>query len=154
MIAQEKYEIAYAGMAMGQSVMEFNFTSALFVDCPESGIESGQGAVKLAITRHASMLEITASIVGTVEIECDRCADPYTQPINFSGSVIVKISEEEGEYDGDIIWISPRTKVLDLTEWVYESIILSLPFQRTHSSIESCNAEALKYIQIETILDK
>lgn len=149
MIKPAKYEIAYAGLPVGQSVMEFDFDSSLFVDCAESGVEAGSGKITLDITKHASMLEVTATIVGQVEVECDRCADIYTQPIDYKGSVIVKISEEQGEYDGDIIWVDPRSTSVDMTLWIYESIILSLPMQRVHPLVEQCNTESLKYIKTE-----
>ncbi len=98
-------------------------------------------------------MELEVEISGEVEVECDRCCDIYAQEVEYSGRLVAKISEQEGEYDGDIIWLSPRDAKLELAQWIYESIILGLPIQRVHPDILDCNAEVVKYITGEVNLE-
>ena len=40
------------------------------------------------------------------------------------------------------MWISPSEDILDLTQYIYESIVLSLPYRRVHEE-GGCNPEML-----------
>jgi uncharacterized metal-binding protein YceD (DUF177 family) len=40
------------------------------------------------------------------------------------------------------MWISPADDMVDLTQYIYESIVLSLPYSRVHEEGE-CNPEML-----------
>lgn len=154
MTSRNKYLIAHRGLPLGESHIALQYGDDLFVEYPESGIQSGRGTVEVDLLKHASMLELSVAIKGEVEVECDRCLGLYTQSVDFSADVVAKISEMEGEYDGDIIWLSPREDALDLKQWIYESIVLSLPIQRVHGSKEECDPEALKYITGEVDINE
>ena len=65
---------------------------------------------------------------------------------------MVRISDEEGEYDGEIMWLNPADDVVDFTQYIYESIVLSLPYQRVHPEGE-CNPDMLARFTIATEAD-
>lgn len=145
---EKNYTIDYQGLSLGEHHISFDFSDDLFAIWSESPIEKGDGHVEIDMVRHASFLELDVRIRGVVELECDRCTDVYDQPIDFEGSVVVKIDEQtqREESDGDIMWIAQNEK-LDLTQWIYESVLLNLPLQRVHTDQNDCNAEVIKYIQ-------
>ncbi len=154
MIGKDKYSINFRGLPLGENHISMKYGDNLFVEYAESGICNGKGDIEIDLLKHASMMELTVTIKGEVEVECDRCLGLYTQPIDLSAQVVAKISEVEGEYDGDIIWLNPREDALDLKQWIYESIVLSLPIQRVHSSKDECDPEALKYITGEVDINE
>jgi uncharacterized metal-binding protein YceD (DUF177 family) len=59
-------------------------------------------------------------------------------------------TEEEEEEDADVVFIPRSETVLDLSKWLYEFLILSIPLQRVHpakSNGESgCNEDVLKLL--------
>lgn len=144
----KNYTIDFQGLSVGEHHFSFDVSNDLFRLWSESPIENGSGKIEIDLLRHANFMELNVSIVGQVELECDRCADRYSQPIDFQGDVVVKISEkvDSEELDDDIIWLSPSDQHLDLSQWLYESVLLSLPLQRVHARREDCNKEVLKYI--------
>lgn len=147
---RNRYTIDYQGLTLGEHRMSLSFGDDLFALFDGSPIKHGAGTIVIDLIRQKTLMELSVRIEGEVEIECDRCADEYMQMVDYSGSVVVKLSEQADELreqqDGDIIWLSPRESKLDLSDWIYESIILSLPLQRVHADINDCNQEVLKYI--------
>lgn len=143
-----KYTIDYQGLSLGQHDLSFDFSDDLFALYEESPIKKGSGTIDIMLDKHASFMELEVDIDGLVEVECDRCTDFYEQPIHYEGDVVVKISERvsDEESDEDIIWLSPREPRLDLRQWLYESVLLSLPLARLHPDRKDCNPEILKYI--------
>lgn len=144
----KKYSIYIQGLTPGKHHVEFDVSDDLFMMYEESEVKKGRLRVEIDIDKHSSMLELNVDIVGEVEVECDRCLDPLSVPVQYDGRLIVKISADQGEYDGDIMWLYPSDDELNLSQYIYESVILSLPYQRTHRTIEECNPEMVKRLTI------
>lgn len=114
----------------------------------DSGIMHGRGDVRVRMVRHASMMDLFVDIDARVELECDRCLESYWTDVAFEGELVVKISDEIGEYDGEVMWISPSQSQLDLRQYIYESVVLSLPYHRVHPNISDCNQDMIKRFKI------
>ena len=52
--------------------------------------------------------------------------------MHFDGRLTVFVSDHQGEYDGDYMWVSPDEEDINLMQYIYESIVLSLPYRRVH----------------------
>lgn len=149
MTPQQKYSIDYQGLALGKHHFTFDVSDDLFSMYEESEVKNGILKANVELTKHSSMMELDVDIEGAVEVECDRCLDPLLMPIDYNGHLIVKISNEIGEDDGDIMWLHPSDNKLSLAQYMYESVILSLPYQRVHESLDECNPDMIKLITIE-----
>lgn len=137
-----RYKIAYKALGIGVHNYTFDVDSELFTSVEGSEILAGDCSVEVELQRSESMLELNVSIDGEVEVACDRCLDPCTVEICFDGRLIVKFSAEVDDYDGEVMWLSPTESELDLRQYIYESIVLSLPYQRIHPE-GGCNAEMM-----------
>ncbi|MEG0467543.1 MAG: DUF177 domain-containing protein [Mucinivorans sp.] len=148
---KSNYTIDYQGLSLGEHHFSFDLSREGLAPWQGSDIQDGEGKIEIDLLRHANFMELDVTITGSVELECDRCTDLYTQPIDFDGQVVVKISPTAvaEPSDGDIIWINPADGCLDLGQWIYESIVLSLPVQRAHPDKKDCNQEVIKYINSE-----
>lgn len=128
------YSIKFGGLATGVHHFDFKVDDTLFEMFDGSGIKGGSADVAVDFTRGASVSEVRVKITGSVVTECDRCLEDCTLPVSYRGLLLVKFSEEPHEDDGDIIWLNPADTEIDLTRYIYESIVLSLPYQRVHPS--------------------
>ena len=145
----ELYTIPYKSLENGEHTLEFRFDDSLFAAYENTDIRHAQGRVGVTLLRSASMLELKVSIRGSVVVACDRCLDDCTVPVEFDGTLVVKFSDEVSDYDGEVMWLSPSAGSVDLTQYVYESILLSLPYQRVHPDGE-CDPEMLGRFRIVT----
>ena len=136
------YKIAYKGLKTGSYNFDFQVDNSLFEAYETEEIKGGDCLVRVRLNRSEAMLELNISIEGKVICECDRCLEDCPIAIDYNGDLVVKFSEETDFYDGDVMWISPSEDMLDLTQYIYESIVLSLPYSRVHEDGE-CNPEML-----------
>ena len=165
MSAKATYSIDFHGLKQGHEGgydYVFPIDDSFFGRWPESEIRSGRGEVRVHVVKHASMMELNVVIDAEVLLTCDRCLDEFLCPVHFEGNPVVKVSDSipDGERysgdahetannsDGDVLWISPADSALDLGQYIYESIMLSLPFQRVHPDIKACNPEMLERFRI------
>ena len=136
------YKIAYKGLKNGSYDFDFKVDNALFEAFETEEIKGGSCDVRVKLNRSESMLELEVAIEGEVICECDRCLEDCPIAIDYEGDLVVKFSDESDYYDGEVMWISPSEDMLDLTQYIYESIVLSLPYSRVHEDGE-CNPEML-----------
>ncbi len=128
------YSIAFKGLAPGVHHFDFKVDDAFFGEEDGSGIKGGDADVSVDFTRGASVCRADVRISGSVITECDRCLEDCTLPVSYRGHFVIKFSEEPMTDDGDVMWLSPADTTVDLARYIYESIVLSLPYQRVHPS--------------------
>lgn len=149
----ETCRIAYKGLKNGPHDFDFKVGGALFDSFPASGIKDGACDVKVVLDRAESLLAIDVRITGWVVVECDRCLEDCRIPVDFGGRLLVRFSDTvEEECDGEVMWLSPAETEVDLTQYVYESIVLSLPYQRVHPEGE-CDPGMLERFRIVSAED-
>ena len=136
------YTIAFKGLKNGEHTFDFQVDNALFEAFETEEIKGGDCKVRATLVRSESMLELNIAIEGEVICECDRCLEDCPIAIDYEGDLVVKFSDETDYYDGEVMWISPAEDYLDLTQYIYESIVLSLPYSRVHADGE-CNPDML-----------
>jgi|GEM_PF-30151 len=131
----------------GVHVFHFRVDGGLFRAFGSTEIKDGDCDVSVALERGESMLTLDVNVDGSVVVECDRCLEDCNVPIHYEGQLLVKFSDEVHEYDGEVIWLLPMEDEVDLTQYIYESIVLALPYQRVHPDGE-CNPDMLERFRI------
>ncbi len=127
-----RYSIAFKGLKNGTYDFAFDIDRALFEAFESPEIKDGACRAEVRMERGESLLTLDVAIGGHVVVACDRCLEDCEVPIDYSGRLAVRISDEEHEYDGETLWLHPCDAELDLAQYLYESIVLSLPYQRVH----------------------
>lgn len=143
----ERYTIPFKGLKPGVYDFEFPIDGELFRVFESSDIKEGACCAKVRMERAEKQLTLDVTITGDVVVPCDRCLEDCRVPVDFSGRLLVRFSDEPGEYDGDVLWLLPVEETVDLTQYLYESIVLSLPYQRVHPD-GACDPEMLKRFRI------
>lgn len=136
------YSIAYKGLKNGAHNFDFKVDEALFEAFGSPEIRGGACDVEVQLDRSETQLMLDVAICGHVVVECDRCLEDCPMPIDFEGRLVVKFSNEVSDYDGEILWLPPSADEVDLSQYIYESILLSLPYQRVHPE-GGCDPEML-----------
>lgn len=149
MDANQRYSIAYKGLKSGRHEFTFVLDGAMFQAFESADIKDGSLTAQVSLLKGEHEMNLDVSIEGSVRVTCDRCLDDFDLPVRFDGRLIVRISDEPGEYDGEVMWLLPAEDQLDLSQYLYESVVLSLPYSRVHPD-GGCNPDMLKRFNIVT----
>jgi len=121
----------------------------LDVEFENSPIHSGLVNTELELEKKYDNLVLDFTFNGKVKTECDRCTAIVDFPINSSFELIIKYDENERE-DGDVIYIHPDSHEVNISRFIYENILLSLPIIKTFDCHEvqpkPCNEDVLKFL--------
>lgn len=148
----KEYNIPWKGLSNGSHHFDFDVDDRFFGAFNDSEIKGGSLQVEVNLDKSATMLLLDISIDGEVTVACDRCLGSVELPVEYDGELKVKFSEEIQEYDGDILWISSADGEISLADYIYESIVLNLPYQKVHGEDAEgnlmCDKEMLSRFKI------
>ncbi len=154
MAGASKYAIPCKGLGAGNYRFEFGMDDSLFSGRENCDIKSGRGNIRVEAVKGAAGMELEVGISGEVVVECDRCLDDCTLAVDCDERVKVRFSDSDQESDGEVIWVAPGEDFLDLAQYIYESIVLSLPAQRVHPLDSNgdplCNPDMLGRFRLVT----
>lgn len=149
---KQRYTIAYKGLGPGSHHFDFEVRDDFFARHEGSGIKGGSVEVEVELERKGSALALRVFVQGSVTIACDRCLEDCELPVNYKGKLVVKFTEEEVPFDGEVLWVNPADSLLDLEQYIYESVVLSLPYRKVHPEdvhgTPLCNPEMLDKFRI------
>lgn len=145
----DEFIIPFSGLKQGLHSFDFEVNDKFFACFENSEISKGKLAIKLNLDRKSVLLLISIETKGHVSVLCDRCGDDFELPISGNLSVVVKIGNEENEADEEVIYLSLKDNEINVSQMVYETICLAMPYVRKHED-GKCNKEALKKIKLFT----
>lgn len=148
---QSQYVIAYKGLKDGLHLFDFKVDDLFFESFEESEIEKGDVNIHVSLNKKPTILEFLFEIDGRVTVSCDRCLDPVELEIEYEAPLYVKFGEETHEETDELYVISEQETEIDLAQFIYEFVHLSLPYRRVHPDDENgnstCNKEMLKRLE-------
>lgn len=151
MKCQSQYVIAYKGLKDGLHLFDSKVDDKFFEAFEESEIEKGNVDVNVTLNKKPTVLEFTFDIKGKVFVPCDRCLDPVEMEIEYQAPLYVKFGEETHEETDELFVISDQETEIDLSQFIYEFVHLSLPYRRVHpvdkNGKSTCNKEMLKRLE-------
>jgi uncharacterized protein len=141
MKAGKDYVIQFAALSMGEHEYQFEIDDKFFENLDYSEIKKGNIQVNLTLMKQSTMMIIESEISGTVNIDCDVCTAELDLPIHGNYKLIVKVGgHETGDEDDDIITLPANEHQLDMRQYFYEYITLSVPIRRVHPDDEDGNS--------------
>ena len=137
------FTIPLAGLPFGHTDYQYVINDSFFEDRDYSEVKKGVVSLHLGVEKMETMFVLTLKFEGKVVLQCDRCGDDYEQAVEDTAEVYLKYGAEKDDEDEDVIIITKDDSEFDISDLVYEYIILSLPIRRTHDDESLCNQEVL-----------
>jgi len=137
------FTIPLAGLPFGHTDYQYVINDSFFEDRDYSEVKKGVVNLHLGVEKMETMFVLTLNFKGKMVLQCDRCGDDYEQAIEDSAEIYLKYGAEKDDEDEDVIIITKNDSEFDLSDLIYEYIILSLPIHRTHDDESLCNQEVL-----------
>jgi uncharacterized metal-binding protein YceD (DUF177 family) len=146
-----EFEIAWLGLKVGEHVYEFSIGDEFMRERgAPAETHDWNAQVKLRFDRQQSFFRLHFDISGSVVVPCDRCGDEFPLSLWDEFSLLIKLTgededEKETDDEADVAFVSRHETVIDISGWIYEFVMLSLPLQRVHPEGQ-CNPEAIRLL--------
>lgn len=156
MPGRREYDIAFVGLKPGPHEYLYEVDDRFFEDRPQQSFTGCKARVKLTVDKHAGFLMLRFEVGGTVELTCDRCGNPLTQDLWDDFELVVKMVDEpdamnDANEDPDVFFISRTESHINVADWLYEFINLSIPTHPVCKAGENgepaCDPKALEMLK-------
>ena len=130
-----EFEIAFVGLKPGIHEFNYEITDKFFEDFQQQDFRNCKANVKLTLDKKSSFMQLKFEIGGNLEVNCDRCNSNLPLDLWDEFNITVKMVENpelmnDEEVDPDMYYIAQGDSQLDVSNWIYEFINLSIPMQK------------------------
>ena len=136
----DTFRIQFYSFGNGKHEFDFEIDDSFFTFFEESELSHGSVKAKVLMDKTEHQLQFDIDLNGEVEVICDRCLDKFMQKIKASYTLFGKFGEGNIEKGYDVIMIPGNVHEIDLADYIYEFIVLSLPLKRIHPDDENGNS--------------
>lgn len=126
------YDIDIFKIAEGEHQYEMEINDAFFALFDYGLVDKGLGSARIDLHKSSSMITLDVAVDAKVELICDRSLEPFEYPVDLNERLLVKYGEEEEELDDDLLVITQNTQKINLAQFIYEIIGISLPMKKIH----------------------
>jgi len=146
-----QYAIPFSGLSEGKHPFDFTVDDLFFAEFETSEVEKGELKISVELEKRSTYLGLTFTINGVVELVCDRCLENFVYPVKSKRKLLVKFSEKPVEDEAEMIYLHPSSFQVEIAQYIYEFVILSLPIRRIHPDGEDgkslCNPVMIKKLE-------
>jgi len=136
MKVNKEFLIPFAGLKQGKHQFEFDIDKTFFDDFGFDEYNDVNIKVNLILEKQSTMLELTFKHKGTVNVPCDLSNEDFDLPVKGKLNLIVKFGEEFNDDNDEILVLPHGEHQVDVSQYIYEMIVLSVPSKRVHPGIK------------------
>ncbi len=142
----KEFTIPFVGLKIGKHNFEYQIKQAFFEYFEYEDFNSVNVKVDVVFEKKTTLLELNFKISGFVNINCDLTNEPYDQAIESEFDLVVKFGDEYSDENIDILIVPHGTYEINIQQYIYELIVLSVPIKRIHPGVEdgTLDSEILK----------
>lgn len=127
-----EYTIPIKGLSNGIYQFEYQIDRNFLTHFEQSPISQANIQMKVELEIKPGPFVLNFDFSGTVESNCDRCLVAINLPVSGQNRLLVKVSEETESEDPEVIYIHPEAIKLELADFIYEFLILSIPIIKVY----------------------
>ncbi|MGA1225814.1 MAG: YceD family protein [Tamlana sp.] len=145
----KEFTIPFVGLKIGKHHFDYKVEQAFFEHFEYEDFDDVNIDVDVVLEKKTTLLELHFKISGWVHVNCDLTNEPYNQNIENTFDLVVKFGDEYNDEYIDILIIPHGEYEINIQQYIYELIILSVPAKRIHPGVidGTLNSDILKKLE-------
>ena len=131
-----EFLIPFIGLKLGKHQFEYQINKAFFETFDYDEFESSDIKVNLVLDKKSTMLELDFKHKGTVHVPCDTTGEMFDLPVKAKLHLVVQFGDEFNNDNEELLILPHGEHQIDVSQYIYEMIALSIPFKRIHPGIK------------------
>ena len=145
----KEFLIPFIGLKLGKHHFEYQINKTFFEIFDYHEFNNSDIKVNVVLEKKSTLLELSIKHKGTVNVPCDMTNEEFDLPIKGTIKLIVRFGDEFNDDNEELLIIPHGEHQLDVSQYIYEMIVLSVPSKRIHPGIKdgTLDNEALKKLK-------
>jgi len=152
----KEFNIQFVGLKEGNHLFEYEIDNTFFEAFNFDEFESSSIKISLHFIKKSTLLELTFTANGFVEVPCDVSNELYNQEVEATLPLVVNFGPEFNDDNEEILILPHEAYEFNVAQYIYELIVLSVPNKRVHPKVldgtmDSEALDKLKELQIKEV---
>jgi len=132
----KEFTIPFVGLKIGEHHFDYQIDNRFFEHFEYKEFNQVKVEAEVLLEKKATLLDLHFKINGLVNVNCDISNEPYDQAIEDDFDLVVKFGEVFNDEREDLLIIPHGSYEINIAQYIYELIVLSVPIKRVHPGIE------------------
>ena len=156
MANRRAFEIAFVGLKPGIHEFNYELDDQFFREKGAEDLANVSANIKLSFEKNNGFMLLKFEVGGRTDVTCDRCGNPLKIDLWDEFKMLVKLVDNademnQQEEDPDVFYLSRTESHMDVSNWLYDFVLLSVPMQRMCAKEKmggpQCNTEVLEKLK-------
>jgi uncharacterized metal-binding protein YceD (DUF177 family) len=150
----KEFTIQFVGLKTGTHHYSYQIGDKFFEFFEYEDFNHVDVNVDLVLEKKPNMLDLRFQIEGVVNVNCDVTNEPFDQPVKNSLELVVKFGDEFNNENEELLILPHGEYQLELQQYIYEAIVLAIPYKRVHPGVEDGTLESEMLEKLEELQPK
>ena len=132
----KEYLIPFVGLKIGKHQFDYQIDNTFFKSFDYDEFNAVSVKVDIVLEKKSTMLELDFKHKGTVNVPCDVSGEEFDLPIKGKLKLLVKFGDAFNDENEELLILPHGEYQVDVSQYIYESIILSVPLRRVHPGVK------------------
>jgi len=129
------YKISFAGLKEGQHNFHFEINNHFFLFYDYKEFNGCKIDVDVEFTKKSNLLELLLKSYGTINLNCYVSNESFDFSHSSESKLVVKFGQKLNNEDHELLIVPNGTYEINISQQLYEMIVLSLPLKVVHPGI-------------------
>ena len=130
-----KYKISFAGLKEGQHNFNFDIDNHFFLFYDYKEFNSCKIKIDVEFTKKSNLLELLIKSHGIINLNCYVSNESFDFSHSSKSKLVVKFGQKLNNEDHELLIVPNGTYEINISQQLYEMIVLSLPLKVVHPGI-------------------
>ncbi|MEZ4853101.1 DUF177 domain-containing protein [Flavobacterium sp.] len=146
--------IQFSGLKLGKHQFDYQIDNTFFKCFEYDEFNNASVAVSISLDKKNTMLELVFKHKGIVNVPCDVSGIDFDLPIKGKLNLLVKFADEFNNENDEMLLLPHGEYQIDVSQYIYESIVLSVPAKRIHPGVKDGTLETKSIETLEKLAPK
>lgn len=137
MNSRKDFLIPFTGLKLGKHHFDYQLDNTFLEIFDFHEFKETNLKVSLVFDKKTTFFELTFKHKGTVNVTCDLSNEEFDLPIKGKMHLIVRFGEHFNDENEELLILPHGEFQIDIAQYVYEMIVLSVPQKRVHPGIKA-----------------
>ena len=145
----KEFNIPFVGLKEGNHLFEYQIDNTFFEHFNFEDFNEATINITVTFIKKSTLLELNFKASGSVNVPCDVSGEDFNQQIEGELPLIVKFGHEFNDEGDEIIVLPHEAYQINVAQYVYELVVLSVPSKRIHPQVldGTMESETLKKLE-------
>lgn len=132
MLKGNQYRLRLASLPQGVSEYDYSLGTEFFQAMENPDVLAADLKAHVRIEHKNDAYHLSITLVGEMQVPCDRCLDAMPHDVDASYEVVVKYGADYDDSIDGVLVLPESENFLDLAQLLYDTAVLTIPMRHVH----------------------